>query len=167
LIVLAALLPGEPLYVAKRELAGQVFAGPFVRRLGALFVERYDVSGRLADTEAVVAGAQGGRNVVFFPEGTFTRRPGLSAFYLGAFKVAADANLLIIPGIIRGTRTMLRSDQWLPRRSRVSVRIEEAIRPVGTDFASLIKFRDAVRKVILKYCGEPDIAELVKPETSP
>ena len=166
LIVLAAILPGEPLYVAKRELADQLFAGPFVRRLGVLFVERYDVSGRLADTEAVVAGAQGGRTVVFFPEGTFTRRPGLSAFYLGAFKVAADAGLPILPGIIRGTRTILRSDQWFPRWSPVSVQIEEAIRPCGTDFASLIQLRDGVRDVILRHCGEPDIAELVKPELS-
>lgn len=164
LIVLAAILPGEPLYVAKRELADQFFAGLFVRRLGVLFVERYDVSGRLADTEAVVAGAQGGRNVVFFPEGTFTRRPGLSAFYLGAFKVAADAGLPILPGIIRGTRTILRSDQWFPRWSPVSVQIEEAIRPSGTDFAALLRLRDAVREVILRHCGEPDIAELVKPE---
>jgi 1-acyl-sn-glycerol-3-phosphate acyltransferase len=163
LIVLAAILPGEPLYVAKRELAGQFFAGPFLRRLGVLFVERYDVSGRLADTEAVVAGAQGGRNVVFFPEGTFTRRPGLSAFYLGAFKVAADAGLPILPGVICGTRTILRSDQWFPRWSPVRVQIEEAIRPPGSDFASLIQLRDAVRNIVLTHCGEPDIAELVKP----
>ena len=134
--------------------------------MGVLFVERYDVSGRLADTEAVVAGTRGGRNVVFFPEGTFTRRPGLSAFYLGAFKVAADAGLPILPGIIRGTRTILRSDQWFPRWSPVSVQIEEAIRPCGTDFASLIQLRDGVRDVILRHCGEPDIAELVKPELS-
>jgi 1-acyl-sn-glycerol-3-phosphate acyltransferase len=167
LIVLAAVLPGEPLYVAKSELAGQFFAGPFLRRLGVLFVERYDVSSRLADTEAVTVSAQRGRNVVFFPEGTFTRRPGLSAFYLGAFKVAADAGLPILPGIIRGTRTILRSDQWFPRWSPVSVQIEEAIRPSGTDFASLVHLRDGVRNIVLAHCGEPDIAELVKPEVQP
>jgi 1-acyl-sn-glycerol-3-phosphate acyltransferase len=166
-IVLAAVLPGEPLYVAKRELIRQFFAGSLLRRLGALFVERYDLSGRLADTEAVIAGAQQGRNVVFFPEGTFTRRSGLSAFYLGAFKVAADASLPILPGIIRGTRTILRSDQWFPRWSPVSIQIEEAIQPSGTDFASLVQLRDAVRKVILRHCDEPDIAELVKPEPVP
>ena len=163
-MVLAAILPGEPLYVAKRELADQVFAGPFLRRLGVLFVDRYDMSGRLADTEALVAGAREGRNVIFFPEGTFTRRPGLSAFYLGAFKVAAEAGLPILPGIIRGTRTILRSDQWFPRWSPVSVQIEEAVSPCGTAFPSLLKFRDRVRDVILAHCGEPDIAELVKPE---
>jgi len=164
LIVLAAVLPGEPLYVGKRELATQFFAGPFLRRLGVLFVERYDTGGGLADIEAVAASAHEGRNVVFFPEGTFTRRPGLSAFYLGAFKVAAEAGLPILPGIIRGTRTILRSDQWFPRWSPVSVQIEEAIKPCGTDFSSLIKLRDRVRNVVLAHCGEPDIAELAKPE---
>jgi LemA protein len=45
--------------------------------------------------------------------------------------------------------------------------IEEAIQPSGTDFASLVQLRDAVRKVILRHCDEPDIAELVKPEPVP
>lgn len=166
IVILAALLPGEPLYVAKRELAGQFFAGSLLRRLGALFVERYDLTGRLADTEAVIAAAQQGRNIVFFPEGSFTRRPGLSAFYLGAFKIAAEANLPILPGIIRGTRTILRSDQWFPRWAPVSVEIAEPLQPLGTDFASVVRLRDVVRSVILGRCGEPDLAELVKPETT-
>jgi 1-acyl-sn-glycerol-3-phosphate acyltransferase len=162
-LVLAAVLPGEPLYVAKRELAGQIFAGPFLRRLGALFVDRYEVNASLADTEAISAAVQQGRNFVFFPEGTFTRRPGLSGFYLGAFKVAADGGLPVLPGVIRGTRTMLRSDQWFPRRTPLSVQIEPAIMPSGTDFASLVHLRDAVRAAVLARCGEPDIGELVKP----
>ena len=162
-LVLSAVLPGEPLYVAKRELAGQFFAGPFLRRLGALFVERYDVSGSLADTEAVIAAARRGRNIVFFPEGTFSRRSGLTAFYLGAFKVAADSGLPVLPGIIRGTRTMLRSNQWFPRWTPINIRIEAAVAPSGKDFASLLRLRDAVRTAILAHCGEPDLGELAKP----
>ena len=156
----------NPHIVAKRELARQIFAGPLLRRLGALFVERYDVSGSLADTEAVIAVARQGRNIVFFPEGTFTRRAGLSGFYLGAFKVAADAGLPVLPGILRGTRSMLRGEQWFPRWTPVSIRIEDAVKPPGTDFASLLQLRDAVRKVVLAHCGEPDLGELVKPSGS-
>jgi 1-acyl-sn-glycerol-3-phosphate acyltransferase len=162
-LVLSATLPGEPVYVAKRELAGQIFAGPFLRRLGALFVERYDVSGSLADTEATIAAARQGRNIVFFPEGTFTRRPGLSGFYLGAFKIAAQAALPVLPGAIRGTRTMLRSNQWFPRWTPLSIRIEAPIVPGGSDFTALVQLRDAVRHVVLAHCGEPDIGDLVKP----
>ena len=35
-IVVAAVLPGEPTYVAKKELASQVFAGSLLRRLGSV-----------------------------------------------------------------------------------------------------------------------------------
>jgi 1-acyl-sn-glycerol-3-phosphate acyltransferase len=161
-IVLAAFLPGEPAYVAKKDFVGQIFAGPFMRRLGVLFVERHDIGESLADTEALIAAAQSGRNIVFFPEGTFTRRSGLSEFYLGAFKVAAEAGLPVLPGILRGTRSMLRGEQWFPRWAPLSLDIEEAVKPSGTDFASLLHLRDRVRHVVLAHCGEPDLGELVK-----
>lgn len=165
-LVLAAVLPGEPAFVAKRELAAQIFAGPFLRRLGAAFVERYDVSTSLADAEALIALARQGRNLVAFPEGTFSRRAGLSAFYLGAFKVAADAGLAVIPGVVRGTRSLLRGQQWFPRRTAVSVDIAEPIMPAGADFASIVRLRDSARGAILARCGEPDLGELGKPAPS-
>lgn len=163
-LILAAVLPGEPAIVAKRELARQFIAGALLRRLGIPFVERYDVAGSLSDAEALIGLARQGRMLVSFPEGTFTRRAGLSGFYLGAFKVAADANLAILPGVIRGTRSMLRGNQWLPRYAAISVEIGEPVMPSGTDFRSLLRLRDAVRSVILSRCGEPDLEELIKPE---
>jgi 1-acyl-sn-glycerol-3-phosphate acyltransferase len=161
---LAATLPGEPAIVAKRELAQQLVAGPMLRRLGIPFVERYDVSGSLTDAAALGALASNGRLLVFFPEGTFTRRAGLSGFYLGAFKVAADAGLPVLPGIIKGTRTLLRSDQWFPRHSAISIEIDDPVLPEGADFQSVARLRDEVRQSMLARCGEPDLEELVKPQ---
>jgi 1-acyl-sn-glycerol-3-phosphate acyltransferase len=85
-------------------------------------------------------------------------------FMLGAFKVAADANLAILPGVIRGTRSMLRGDQWFPRYAAISVEIGEPVMPSGTDFRSLLRLRDSVRGIMLSRCGEPDLEELIKPE---
>ena len=161
---LTATLPGEPAIVAKRELARQRVAGPILRRLGIPFVERYDVSGSLTDAAMLGALAHEGRLLVFFPEGTFTRRAGLSGFYLGAFKVAAEASLPLLPGIIKGTRTILRSDQWFPRRSAISIEIGDPVLPTGADFQSIVQLRDQVRQSMLARCGEPDLEELVKPE---
>jgi 1-acyl-sn-glycerol-3-phosphate acyltransferase len=163
-LVVAATLPGTPAFAAKKEFAEQFFAGSFLRRLGTCFVERYAVLDSIADVEAVQKVARAGRLLVFFPEGTFTRRSGLTGFYLGAFKIAAEAGLPVIPGIICGTRAMLRSDQWLPRWARVSVEFVDAIRPTGSDFSSIVKLRDATRNAILARCGEPDLGELSKPE---
>jgi 1-acyl-sn-glycerol-3-phosphate acyltransferase len=163
--VLAASLPGAPAFVAKRELAGQRFAGPFLRRLGTLFVERFDAAASVADAKALAAAARG-RNLVFFPEGTFTRRPGLAGFYLGAFQLAAEAGLPVYSGAIVGTRSMLRGEQWFPRRARLSLRVEPPIRPDGADFAAALRLRDAARVATLASCGEPDLDELTKPFAS-
>ncbi|MGH3628970.1 MAG: AMP-binding protein, partial [Sciscionella sp.] len=80
-LIVAAALPGEPAFAAKKELASQTIAGPFLRRLGAHFVDRYDAAASVADAEAAIGLARDGRPIVFFPEGTFTRRAGLTGFY--------------------------------------------------------------------------------------
>ena len=162
-VVVAAVISGEPAYLVKRELSSQLFAGPLLRRLGALFIERYELTGGIADTAAATALARDGRLLVVFPEGTFTRQPGLLEFFTGAFKIASEAGLPVYPGVLRGTRSILRSDQWFPRWGQVDVQILEAITPEGTDFASILRLRDAVRAAVLAHSGEPDLRELVKP----
>jgi 1-acyl-sn-glycerol-3-phosphate acyltransferase len=166
-LVVAATLPGEPAFAAKKELAGQFVAGPFLRRLGTHFVDRYDVAASLADTQAAINVARSGRPIVFFPEGTFTRRSGLTGFYLGAFKVASEAGLPVVPATIVGTRSMLRGDQWFPRWAPISVYLDDPVPPAGTDFASVLQLRDRVRAAILTRCGEPDLGGLAKPAPPP
>jgi 1-acyl-sn-glycerol-3-phosphate acyltransferase len=163
-LILTAVLPGEPAIVAKKELSGQLLVGQVLRRLGIPYVDRYETAASLADTQVLIDIARQGRTLVVFPEGTFTRRAGLTGFYLGAFKIAAEAELPVIPGIIRGTRSILRSDQWFPRHASVEVEIAEPIMPTGKEFSAVVKLRDAARAVILAKCGEPDIGELAKPD---
>jgi 1-acyl-sn-glycerol-3-phosphate acyltransferase len=162
-LVVAAILPGAPVFAAKKEFARQAFVGTFLHRLGVFFVERYDIAGSLADTAVATSIAKQGRLLVFFPEGTFTRRAGLTEFYLGAFKIAAEAELPIIPGALSGTRSMLRADQWFPRWSPISAYIGEPVQPSGTDFTSVLQLRSKVRDVTLRHCGEPDLGGLAKP----
>jgi 1-acyl-sn-glycerol-3-phosphate acyltransferase len=162
-LVLGAVLPGEPVYLAKKEFASQLLIGTLLRRLGVLFVDRYDLGAGLADIAIAIATASRDRLLVIFPEGTFTQRSGLSGFYLGGFKIAAEAGLNVIPGVLRGTRAMLRSDQWLPRRTAIHVEIAEPVQWSGKEFAAVLRLRDRVRYAILARCGEPDFNELVKP----
>jgi len=162
-VIIAAVLPGTPAFVAKKEFESQPFAGSFMRRLGVAFVERFDASASLADADKISDMAKEGRLFVFFPEGTFTRRAGLLGFYMGAFKVAAEANLPVVPGVLRGVRTLLRGDQWFPRRTAIEVVIEPPIQPAGTDFTAVRSLRDTAREAMLKHVGEPDLGELEKP----
>ena len=158
-LVLAAVLPKQVAFVAKKELAGQPLVAILLRRLGAVFVERFRPEAGVEDVETLVAATRANAPLLFFPEGTLTRMPGLLAFRLGAFVTAAQAGVPVVPVSVRGTRSVLRGGQWFPRRAAVSVAFGPAIAPEGADFAAAVRLRDAARATILAGCGEPDLAE--------
>lgn len=156
-LALAAALPGEPAFVAKRELVRKPLARWPLERLGTLFVERVDIEQEIEDVRHLAEAARTAKHIVIFPEGGFTRAPGLMPFKLGAFSVAASAGLQVVPVAVRGTRSILRGDEWLPRRGSVRITIGEAIAPKGTSLAEATRLRDAARAAILACCGEADL----------
>ena len=126
-LFLIAALPGELAFVAKAELIGNFFASLFLRRLGSVFVERFDVRKGIADARRTAAAAGSGRLLFYFPEGTLTRMPGLLPFHMGAFLNAAEASLPVVPVTIRGTRSILRDGSSFPRLGSVSVVVDAPI----------------------------------------
>jgi 1-acyl-sn-glycerol-3-phosphate acyltransferase len=77
---------------------------------------------------------------------------------MGAFVVAAQTGVPLVPMGISGSRSILRAGQWFPRRGAVSVTIGTPIKPPGTDWSAAVALREAARTQILQYCGEPDLA---------
>jgi 1-acyl-sn-glycerol-3-phosphate acyltransferase len=155
--VLSAALPSGGVFLAKRELAGSFFSRVPLERLGTLFVERTEVERGAEDTRVASAAIQEGRSLFAFPEGTFDRSPGLRSFHLGAFVAAAEAGVPVVPVAIRGTRSLLRSGGWFPRRGTLIVIAMPPINPKGTDWNAAMDLRRRARDAILRHCGEPDL----------
>ena len=163
--VLVATLPRRFAFVAKAELAPQIIAGIFLRRIGAEFVERFDKATGIADARRVSETAHRGRSLMFFPEGTIYRMPGLMPFHMGAFVSAVEAGIPVVPVAIRGTRSILRADTWLPRRAAITVVIDPPLEPgiletgpTAEPWSVALALRDAARRQILRRCREPDLA---------
>jgi len=157
-IVLIATLPVRLGFVAKAELEQSFITRIFLRRIGAVFVERFDLQRGVADARHIAHQVQAGHSLLFFAEGTFTRMPGLLPFHMGAFVAAAEAGVPVVPVTIRGTRSILRAGSWLPHAGTVSVHVGEPLEPAGTDWDAAVKLRDATREVILQQAAEPDLA---------
>ncbi|MCI0429843.1 MAG: AMP-binding protein [Rhodospirillales bacterium] len=157
-LVLAAVLPGQHSFVAKREFVGRPVAGRFLERLGVAFIERFDTATAMEDLRALSALLEQGEPLIVFPEGTFDRRPGLRAFHMGAFLLAAQMGAPAAPAAIRGTRAVLRADSAFARRGKITVTMADPIEPDGKDWAAAIRLRNRVRSALLEHCGEPDLA---------
>ena len=155
--VLMAAIPRRFHYVAKRELLDNPWIATPLRRIGTLFVERFDVQRGANEARGIVEAVRTGHSLGFFPEGTFKRIPGLLPFRMGAFVAAAQAGTPVIPVTIRGTRSILRAGSWFPRWGRLEVIVETPIHPDGEDWSAAIRLRDQARDVILRHCGEPDL----------
>ena len=163
-ISLVAALPGELAraghfsFVAKRELLDGFVSRIYLKRIGSDFVERFESQRGVEDVKQVAQSLRAGRSPVFFPEGTFSRIPGLTPFRMGAFVVAAEAGATVVPVGLRGTRSILRDGSRFPHRGTITVTIGEPIAPEGKGWDAAIRLRNRARAEILRLCGEPDLA---------
>jgi 1-acyl-sn-glycerol-3-phosphate acyltransferase len=158
LILLAALRERGYSFAAKRELSELLLPRLFLRAIGTDFVERADIRQGVEDASRLAESVRAGRAPIFFAEGTFTRAAGLLPFRMGAFVIAAQTGVPLVPVTIRGARSVLRDGSWFARRGAIVVAIAPPLLPQGSDWNAAVALRDAARAEILRRCGEPDLA---------
>ena len=151
-------------FVAKAELAQSFITRTPLKNINTIFVERFDMDRSTQEIQHLIGMLKNGQPLLFFAEGTFTRIPGLMPFHLGAFLVAAEARVPVIPIAIRGTRSILRSDSRFPHHGTISIEVGSAIiaeEPANEEsrWRVAINLRDRSREFIKRHCGEPDLAE--------
>lgn len=154
-VVLKAMLPPRFSFVVKREAASTPVLGLLLRRIGAEFVDRHSAGGRQRAARQVMKRAEQGHSLVFFPEGTFDKEPGLKRFKIGAFVAATRGNVQVIPTVIHGARRALPGEAKVPRPGRLHV---ELLEPIGGNGESPEALRDMARRMILARLDEPDLA---------
>ncbi|TCT21518.1 1-acylglycerol-3-phosphate O-acyltransferase [Thiobaca trueperi] len=135
-------------FVAKRELLNNPFVGRFLARMGTLFVERFDLQRSHRESSQLSAALARGASLAFFPEGTFRTQPGLLPFRMGAFVIAAQAGLPVLPVVIKGTRELMPGDSLLPHWGQAEVLIGSPMMATGADWEAAAALRDAARTVI-------------------
>ena len=157
-LVFTAALPARFSFVIKREMSSVPLMGLFLRRIGSEFVERFDRNRGASDARRLLRNAASGHSLVFFPEGTFTRTPGLLKFHTGAFVTAARAGCPVVPAVVRGTRAALSPTGALPRPGRIEIELLPPIHPEPQAAeTSAAVLRDRARQAILLALGEPDL----------
>lgn len=103
-------LPLDLKWVMKKEVRRIPLIGPGTAMLGHVFLDRSNREAAIGELRRLEHNLQPGTSILFFPEGTRSRSGQMQAFKLGAFHMARDLRLPILPLTIRGSDRVLTPD---------------------------------------------------------
>ncbi|MHC1563304.1 HAD-IB family hydrolase [Actinomycetospora sp. C-140] len=106
-LVLGALMRGNFVSVAKKELATDPLFGGLMRLLETAFVDRDDNAQARKALEPAVERLREGTSIVIAPEGTRSPTPTPGKFKKGAFHLAMQAGVPIVPLVFRNTGELM------------------------------------------------------------
>jgi 1-acyl-sn-glycerol-3-phosphate acyltransferase len=149
-ILLISHLPWEMKWLSKVEM----FKIPVV---GWLMRLAHDVPLRRGERDSVVAALAACHDrlkrrvsVMVFPEGTRSSNGEMGEFKDGAFRLAIEAGVPVLPLAVYGTRTALRKHDWRLGRSHARVEVLPPIDTSGMTTADVSSLRDLTRECIVE-----------------
>jgi 1-acyl-sn-glycerol-3-phosphate acyltransferase len=149
-ILLISHLPWEMKWLSKAELFRIPVMGWMMQLAGDIPVKRG------FGPSAVEAMAQCREilkrrvSVMIFPEGTRSTTADLLPFKDGAFRLAIDAGVPVLPLVVRGTGTALPKHDWRFGRSTAVVKVLEPVETEGLTAEDVPTLKAKVREMIVR-----------------
>jgi len=156
-VALIVHLPGSWVFVAKKELEKVPLFGSAARTVGTIFIDRADRSSALDSLGSARRSLEERRpTIIMFPEGTRSATGELQRFKKGAFVLAIQTGVEIVPAAIFGSRHVMRKGSLLIRSGTIRVRFGEPIPVEGYDMARRDELTAAAREAMLALqAGDP------------
>jgi len=146
-------LPVPVRFVLKQELAKVPFVGWYARSMGMVFIERGSARSSARRLHAAVAMLRGGASVCAFPEGTRSRGR-VGPFKGGAFQLAIEAGVGVVPVAIEGSGKVLPAAGFRVRPGRIVVRLGEPMPTQGLVPHERGALAQRAREAVIALLGE-------------
>lgn len=147
-ILLICHVPMEMKWMSKSEFFRYPFLGWAMRLAGDIRLERGDKKSGARALEECRDRLDKKVSVMIFPEGTRSQTGELGEFKDGAFRLAIDAGVPILPLAVIGTRDALVKKDWRFGRSKAEVRVLDPIATDGLGKDDVPALRDRTRDTI-------------------
>ena len=144
-------------WVMKQELRKVPGLGIGCEKVGHIFIDRSNHEKALASLHAAKEKIVNGTSVIFFPEGTRSKDGSLGKFKKGAFKMAIDLKLPILPITIIGTKEILPPNSLDLFPGKVMMVIHKPIDTAGYTDDNLDELVELTRQVIASGLVETKI----------
>ena len=153
-ILLICHVPMEMKWMSKTEFFKIPLLGWAMQMAGDIRLDRSDKDARAQALIECRDRLDKKVSVMIFPEGTRSQSGELGEFRDGAFRIAIDAGVPIIPLAVYGTRDALIKKDWRFGFSDAEVRVLDTISTDGLTEADVPALRDQTRSVIAAALDE-------------
>jgi 1-acyl-sn-glycerol-3-phosphate acyltransferase len=147
-ILLISHLPWEMKWLSKIEILRIPVLGWIMRIAGDIPVERGTRVSAAKAMRRCLEVLKRGMSIIIFPEGTRSTNGDLLPFKDGAFRLAIDAGVPILPLVVHGTSTALPKHGWRVGRSDAEVRVLPPIETAGLSHKDIPALKQRVRDLI-------------------
>ncbi len=150
LLILMKLIRRDLTGVAKKELRHNPVVGPIFRIGGVAFIDRSDRVQSVAALHEVVSKLESGLSVAIAPEGTRSPTPNVQQFKKGAFRMAMEAGVPVVPIVIRNAGEVLARGASTIRPGTIDVAV---LAPISVSDWTVDDLDDRIAEVHAAYVG--------------
>lgn len=143
-------LPRYIYFVAKKELLWTPFLGFHLWAAGHILIDRSNRAKAVKSLRKAAVKIKGGKCITLYPEGTRSTDGEVGPFKKGAFHLAIDAGVDIIPVHIDGTFKIWPKGRWKIKPGKVIVNIGKPIKTANYTKQTSKEFAEKARKEVLK-----------------
>ena len=140
-------------WMMKQSLRNIPLVGYSCYRAGHIFVDRSSTAAVRHTMEIAEKRLQGGASLVVFPEGARTWDGHIRTFRKGAFQLAMEFKLPVVPVSIDGAFDVMPRTSYIPRWGHITLTIHKPL-PAPTDEASRNAIMAETRAVIASSLPE-------------
>ena len=156
-VIMAKLIRKDMGGIGKKEIKNIPILGQLMEWAGTVFVDRKNSESAIKAMEPLVdAIKKDGKSICIAPEGTRTHSPKLAPFKKGAFHLAMQAGVPIVPIVIHNAGDVAPKNEFVMRPATVRVDVLPPIDTAGWTTATLNRHVTEVRNLFLKCLGQPE-----------
>jgi len=131
-------------WVMKKSLRKIPFVGLACEKAGSIFVDTSSHQARSKTIEDAKTQLENGNSVIIFPEGTRSHTGKMGKFKRGAYQIALDLKLPIVPMTLNGTYEVMPSGSYFLNPHKLELIIHN---PIPTDLIQVEDIQDVVVKI--------------------
>ncbi|MEO9600545.1 HAD-IB family hydrolase [Parasphingorhabdus sp.] len=162
-MILAKLIRRDMGGVAKKEVRETPVIGKLMELAGTVFVDRANAGSAIKAMAPLIDAIKvDGKSIVIAPEGTRTLSPKLGPFKKGAFHMAIQAGVPMVPIVIHNAGDVAPKNEFLMRPAQVKVDVLPAVDTSKWSVRTMNDHVAEVRSMFLEALGQADEEEALE-----